>query len=312
MIQEIASINWDEEAYGFNLEEEQRDGWTVTRKDKKVWCVELNMAKKLLEVCNRHNLICVAGYGTMLGAVRHNGFIPWDNDMDFLMPREDYKKLCTAYADEFTYPLFLQTVQREDNWYRGHAALRDSRTTCISKLDRNNKKCNNGIYIDIFPLDVEPNPKQKILESVFRFNVHLLNALCRVKAYGVDDEKKSKELFFKIARQVFLHRYTLKELDDKYNNLCSKFNYTKGNYRTLSFDYKKGTRFDFSFPQDYILDTIMMRFENTELPIPSMYDQWLTKAYGDYMKLPDIEKRRNDEEDIDPDTPYLIYLREEK
>ena len=77
----------------FNLNEEIIDGHLVIEEDKKLWAVEMDLAEKLLNVCKKHDLKIWAEGGTLLGAVRHKGFIPWDNDMDFVMMRDDYEKL---------------------------------------------------------------------------------------------------------------------------------------------------------------------------------------------------------------------------
>ena len=174
----ITPIDWNELAQQYNLCEEIRDGWNVSAKTKRIWYVEMQLAKSLLDVCKRHNLICVAAAGTLLGAIRHNGFIPWDNDMDFFMPRKDYNLLCNKYRNEFVSPYFLQTAQSDNRWFRGHACLRDSRTTCISAVDKENFECNRGIYIDIFPLDAEPVNKPQIVQKLFRYRVRFLKALC--------------------------------------------------------------------------------------------------------------------------------------
>ena len=132
-----------------SMEQETKCGWVITQQQKAIWNTELALAKKLIEICNKHNLKCIAGFGTLLGAIRHNGFIPWDDDMDFLMPRSDYKKLC-GLSKEFCEPFFLQTTETENGkWFRGYARLRYSDSTCITPLDERNYACNNGIFIDI-------------------------------------------------------------------------------------------------------------------------------------------------------------------
>ena len=91
-----------------NLEKEIRNGYEISADMKKVWAVEMELLKKLLEVCEKHHLRIWAEGGTLLGAVREKGFIPWDDDIDMAMPREDYDKLQTIAKDQFKAPFFFQ------------------------------------------------------------------------------------------------------------------------------------------------------------------------------------------------------------
>ena len=91
------------------FDEEIRDGYKVSREMKKIWAVELDLLNELNRVCNKHNIRCMAWAGTMLGAIRHKGFIPWDDDIDIMLFRDDYEKLCEIAPSEFTYPYFFQT-----------------------------------------------------------------------------------------------------------------------------------------------------------------------------------------------------------
>ena len=100
------------------LEEENRDGFLVDKKRKQVWAVELDLFAKFISVCNKYQLKYYADAGTLLGAVRHNGFIPWDDDMDFVMFRDDYDKLCDIGEKEFEYPYFF------NNEYSGFGTIR--------------------------------------------------------------------------------------------------------------------------------------------------------------------------------------------
>ena len=136
------------------LNEEVRCGYTVTKQMKEVWAVELDMLEKLLSVCKKHDIKIFASGGTMLGAVRHQGFIPWDDDIDMMMFRDDYEKLCKVAQEEFEYPYFFQTEYTDVGSLRGHAQLRNSATTGILAGERNQKySFNQGIFLDIFPLD---------------------------------------------------------------------------------------------------------------------------------------------------------------
>lgn len=136
------------------LNEEIRCSYKIPIEMKKAWSVQLDLAQELFRVCNKHNLKIVANFGTLLGAVRHKGFIPWDDDMDFTMLRSDYEKLCSIAEMEFKYPYFFQFDNSGKSFVNGHAKLRNSETTGIVSDELNrNLNYNQGIFIDIFPLD---------------------------------------------------------------------------------------------------------------------------------------------------------------
>ncbi|MDR2410347.1 MAG: LicD family protein, partial [Bacteroidales bacterium] len=138
------------------LKEEVRDNYFVSSDMKKVWYIELDILKEFIKVCNKYNLRYFADGGTLLGAIRHKGFIPWDDDIDIAMLREDYDKLVKIGPKEFKHPYFFQTPYTDKYYYQGHAKIRNSNTTGISRHEFN-KKFNRGIFIDIFPLDNIPD-----------------------------------------------------------------------------------------------------------------------------------------------------------
>lgn len=138
------------------LNEEYRCGYKVTREMKEVWAVELDLLAKLQSVCKKYNLTVLADSGTLLGAIRHKGFIPWDDDIDVVMLRKDYDVLLSVADKEFKDPYFFQTAYSEKNYIRAHAQLRNSNTTGCTIPDLTTSY-NKGIFIDIFPLDNLPD-----------------------------------------------------------------------------------------------------------------------------------------------------------
>ena len=135
-----------------NLDEEERLGYTIPKEMKQVWAVQLDLARELIAVCERNHLMCWMECGTLLGAVRHKGFIPWDDDMDFVMLRKDYDKLAALAPREFQHPYFFQTTYSDRRNYCGHGILRNVETTAICPDELHKKYC-RGIGIDIFILD---------------------------------------------------------------------------------------------------------------------------------------------------------------
>ena len=144
---------------------ETRCNYHISGNMKKVWAIELDLLRKFTEVCEKHGLNYFMDGGTLLGAVRHKGFIPWDDDADVIMPREDYDKLWLIASEEFRGPYFFQTTLSEEKFFRSHAQLRNSNTTGFVVEDQQ-KDINKGIFIDIFVLD-------NIQENFFRRKLNL-------------------------------------------------------------------------------------------------------------------------------------------
>lgn len=148
--------------------EEVRCEYTVTRQRKEVWAVELDLLREFSRVCNKYNLKYCADGGTLLGAIRHHGFIPWDDDLDIAMLRSDFEKLNEVAPIEFKKPYFWQTEETDKGSARGHAQLRNSATTSIIKTEyerQRNNNFNQGIFIDIFPFDTVIDDQKKLAEQ---------------------------------------------------------------------------------------------------------------------------------------------------
>lgn len=144
-----------------NLNSEIRNGYTISSDMKKVWNIQMKMVDKLIEVCNKYNLKVWADGGTLLGTVRDHGYIPWDDDIDMVMLRDDYNKLLQIAPTEFQEPFFFQNVYTDKKYPRGHSQLRYNGTAAILPCDVN---CafNQSIFIDIFVYDQLPKDKSAL------------------------------------------------------------------------------------------------------------------------------------------------------
>lgn len=163
------------------LDEEPRT-LIVSRRRKEVWAVELDLLVQLDRVCKKHGIRYFCDGGTVLGAVRHGGFIPWDDDIDVIMSRTEYEKLNAVAPAEFRHPYFWQTNETDPGSARGHAQLRNSDTTAILKMEMHRGlplfRFNQGIFVDVFPFDNLPDGE----EERKRFRTVLRKCRARINA----------------------------------------------------------------------------------------------------------------------------------
>jgi len=258
--------------------EEERCGYTVPASMKRVWAVELDLLEKFQEVCRRHGLRYYAGGGTLLGAIRHKGFIPWDDDIDLIMPREDYDKLLEIGPQEFGGAYFYQTPYNDKNYSRGHTQLRNSTTTAIIPSEKGHYTFNQGIFIDIFPLDAVPDDPAA-QEAQRRLVKWWHKALAATVQYpGNLNKTKLKSLVHAVA-SVIPYRWIYRRME----KACKKYE-GKGTARVAMLSFEPDND-RWVYPVHCFEETLTVPFENTEIVIPAGYDEMLTITYGDYMTM---------------------------
>lgn len=283
--------------------QEERNGFLVSAQMKQVWQIQLGLLKKLLEVCKKYNLKIWAEGGTLLGAIRHKGYIPWDDDIDMMMLREDYEKLVSIAPKEFTGNLFFQCAKTEKDYIRGHAQLRRSDTSAILPSDLW-QSFNQGIFIDIFVFDYLPQT-EKERKDCFR-KLEKRRKILRGIFYGTLLSRNPFSLFIsklhiKKARD-YKKYYDLMEKDIV--NYPNKSNSIIGSVLWTSINYQKYMR-----NIEWYNETLYVPFEDIEIPIPFGYDAILHRQYGDYMrpvKAPTI----HGEVTFDTKRPYIEVLKE--
>lgn len=272
------------------LDEEVRCDYTISSKMKELWAIELDLLSEIERVCKKYKLTYWANGGTMLGAVRHHGFIPWDDDIDIMMPRKDYNKFCNVAKKEFAYPYFLQTEYSDPTSFRTHAQLRNSATTCILINEIRQASFNQGVFLDIFPIDRIPDNKddfeklkadaKKEYEKAAYFRNSYLTKLVfsRHPRFFVKNTiqfllKPFIKIFYKRLVQKPYHRYELilsrfDDIDTKeFSLLICNFAFVHPRLRS---DYSK---------------TVYLDFEFTKVPVPYNYEDNLTRVFGDWHKF---------------------------
>lgn len=266
-----------------NFEEEIIDGHLVSSTTKQLWAVEMDMAQRIIDVCNKYKLRIWAEGGTLLGVVRHQGFIPWDDDMDFVMFRDDFEKLKEIGPEEFGYPYFFQSNET-DNIESYAVRIRRSDTTFITKTDPIWTDRNLGVFIDIFVLDAVPNNDlvfkkdykrisllHRILSNVLYLNVYKARRITRIIHYilkiyiGIIGESNIQLKIDSLLKRNDISRAKDVALIDLYavlqKDLCKVAKRNKSWYD----------------------ETVMLPFIDMQLPVPKDYHKILTAIYGDYM-----------------------------
>lgn len=283
------------------LKEEVICDFLVDSDRKKLWAVLLDMLFEFDSVCKKHNLTYFMLYGSLLGAVRHKGFIPWDDDIDVAMPREDYEKFIRL-GNEFAEPLFLQTPYTDKGYFYTPARLRNSNTTGVVEMFKY-AGFNQGIWLSVFPLDhwddnggiARYEEIRRLVKDCSTFmrigNPHLDETnKARVAAYHGDPMRDYEEIQ-RLAQSC-------KDPDSKYvmTAVITQGTYPGKLLNAVAFE-----------------STISMMFEGMEVMVPCGYDHLLRVWYGDYMQLPPMEKRGvwHAGTVFDADIPYKDYLRKQ-
>ena len=267
-------------------------GYETPELIKAVWRVEIDIVKELDRICKKHGLKYVMDYGTLLGAVRHEGFIPWDDDMDFSMLRKDFEKLKEIAPKELPEYYFLQTPYN-DGIMANFLKIRDSRTTAIEffQLDPG---VNQGISIDIFPMDDVPEDE----------NTDTRAFLMQKEMVGVITHPDIMIKLMQDGAQTALPYDLLitfiksdpVEVFRQYEAFCA------GQVGTSEYvDSLLGQIGHRRKPckKEWFVNPTELPFEDLIFPAPREYEEVLRLRYGDYMKIPENKGGHNAFYDLD-------------
>ena len=245
----------------------------------------LNLALYFKKFCDENNLMFYLCGGGCIGAIRHKGFIPWDDDLDIFMPREDYERLHKIWNEKADTKNYSCIVSDENLVTKKPFTLVIDNNTTLIKPEQSNLDMPHGVALDVFPIDGCPENKFKrkmqmmwaLLYSLYMAQVVPENHGSGIKfigkvMLGIVPSKKLRYKIWKFCEKK-MSRYKISDCN-YITELCAGPGYMKNRYPRKAFD-----------------SMLEMDFEGYKLPVPVGYDDYLKIAFGDYMKLPPKEKQ---------------------
>lgn len=275
---------------------------------------ELEIYKAIAKIFKKHNLRHFAIGGTCIGAIRHNGFIPWDDDIDIAMPRNDYELFRTKYFTEL--PNYFKKLDYDNTKSHTYAftKIHDSRTTFVEKYAKGVPERFTGAFVDIMPIDGLPDNKIKQNFAILIFRVltwlNLKSRPLPMEQYEGVQFAQAKIFFRKFLGEIFRYNF--------FTDLICKFG------KKLDFDNSKMCIFTWRaydssikrlvFPQYFFDSNCIVNFENDVMSIPSAYDYYLKQDFGDYMQPPPREQQVtiHNVYICDMNTPCSVYAEKER
>ncbi len=252
--------------------------------EKEVQQVFMNALLKLDEVCTRHNLRYYLAYGTCIGALRHKGFIPWDHDIDVLMPVRDAYKLI-RYQKEFGDRYFIQCKKTDPGFGSIAFKLRDSETACVWD-EYKHLKFNQGLGIDIYPYYEAPKTKAGLLVNIWRSHIY--------RSLAKGDVPMEHGGVAALMTKFFQKLYRGERRDRKMKKILHQLAAVRGNEILDYYGLDIGLFSAITYPKEWFGEPRRVEFEGHMLPVPAEAEKYLTKRYGDFMTLPPEDKRAND------------------
>lgn len=257
---------------------------------RKVQLVQLEIAREVKRICDVNQIKYFLDSGTLLGAVRHKGFIPWDDDLDLGMLREEYQKFLDIAPKALDSRYELVDWTKEINY--PHQFCKVMKKGTLYQEEAQGGKARNGIYIDIFPYDSFPveSFRQKMLIFSLTACRSLIRAKCHHRTWVVHNKFHFKKWVRNLPFRILCLFMSKKSLIKKYEKIAMQYN---GRPSSLLFPQSTCSFGKWIIPKNCLEKLMELKFEDTFFLVPTGYDEYLKRAYGDYMVLPPECEREN-------------------
>lgn len=240
--------------------------------------IQVEILKDVHRFCELNGLRYTLIFGTLLGAVRHQGYIPWDDDIDIAMPRKDYEKFIQSYHHEYYY---AYDYRKDDDYCNPYAKVADTRTI----LEENVCMKNIGVNIDVFPFDYMFDTK----EECYTFIDSLNSIKNKFRIKYVKPGRKNiwwKKILIRLAKAA-MWPYSMKKLIQQEYKIVNALSNDEAAYVALVVDPEIDASYRSVYSRRMFDNFIKMPFDNEEFMVTADYHQWLTQMYGDYMMPPE-------------------------
>lgn len=256
----------------------------------KLHSCELLIVKEVKRICEENGIKYFMIAGTLLGAVRHKGFIPWDDDMDIGMLREDYEKFIMLAKTDLDSRFFLQTPETDPAYGLNFAKILLKDTSLVEASAANNAV--KGISIDVFPFDAVPESAAE--EAKHKRRTYFLRRLLLAKQnYNVCGKNEYVKRLVYMGLKIIAAFYSREKLCKKLDSECERYNALNKKPERIvniggAYGYDKET-----IKREWVDSTVELTFEDATVAAPIGYIPYLEYFYGDYMTPPPEDKRYN-------------------